>query len=171
GTGIADMTPSRSCFVRNVFDLATPRSWHNPPPHEAPLRSFADRVPPRRRRAHGHLQSAPRAAARRLHAAAHRGHRRRALAPASRRADRLIRGDVRFEGDLIDDFVLLRSDGYPTYHLSVVVDDIDMAITHVARGDDHLSNTPKHILLFRALGAEVPVFAHLPLILGSDKKR
>ena len=83
----------------------------------------------------------------------------------------LIRGDVRFEGDLIDDFVLLRSDGYPTYHLSVVVDDIDMAITHVARGDDHLSNTPKHILLFRALGAEVPVFAHLPLILGSDKKR
>jgi len=83
----------------------------------------------------------------------------------------LIRGDVHFEGELIDDFVLLRSDGYPTYHLSVVVDDIDMAITHVARGDDHLSNTPKHILLFRAFGAAVPVFAHLPLILGSDKKR
>ena len=57
----------------------------------------------------------------------------------------LIRGDVQFEGELIDDFVLLRSDGNPTYHLSVVVDDIDMAITHVARGDDHLSNTPKHI--------------------------
>src|SRR6266700_3351509 len=75
----------------------------------------------------------------------------------------LIRGDVHFEGDLIDDFVLLRSDGYPTYHLSVVVDDIDMAITHVARGDDHLSNTPEHILLFRAFGADVPVFAHLPL--------
>ena len=83
----------------------------------------------------------------------------------------LIRGDVTFEGELLDDFVLLRSDGYPTYHLSVVVDDIDMAITHVARGDDHLSNTPKHILLFRAFGAGVPVFAHLPLILGSDKKR
>src|SRR5436189_63299 len=83
----------------------------------------------------------------------------------------LIRGDVHFEGELIDDFVLLRSDGYPTYHLSVVVDDIDMEITHVARGDDHLSNTPKHILLFRAFGADVPVFAHLPLILGSDKKR
>jgi glutamyl-tRNA synthetase len=83
----------------------------------------------------------------------------------------LIRGDVHFEGELIDDFVLLRSDGYPTYHLSVVVDDIDMAITHVARGDDHLSNTPKHILLFRAFGAEPPVFAHLPLILGSDRKR
>src|SRR5436190_17935112 len=83
----------------------------------------------------------------------------------------LIRGEVHFEGELIDDFVLLRSDGYPTYHLSVVVDDIDMAVTHVARGDDHLSNTPKHILLFRAFGAAVPVFAHLPLILGSDKKR
>jgi glutamyl-tRNA synthetase len=83
----------------------------------------------------------------------------------------LIRGDVHFEGELIDDFVLLRSDRNPTYHLSVVVDDIDMAITHVARGDDHLSNTPKHVVLFRAFGAEVPAFAHLPLILGGDKKR
>jgi len=83
----------------------------------------------------------------------------------------LIRGDVHFEGELLDDFVLLRSDGHPTYHLSVVVDDIDMAITHVARGDDHLSNTPKHILLFRAFGVEPPIFAHLPLILGSDRKR
>jgi glutamyl-tRNA synthetase len=83
----------------------------------------------------------------------------------------LIRGDMHFEGELIDDFVLLRSDGNPTYHLSVVVDDVDMEITHVARGDDHLSNTPKHILLFRAFDAHVPVFAHLPLILGSDRKR
>lgn len=83
----------------------------------------------------------------------------------------LIRGDVEFDGDLIDDFVLLRSDGNPTYHLSVVVDDVDMGITLVARGDDHLSNTPKHILLFRAFGAEPPSFAHLPLILGSDKRR
>ncbi len=83
----------------------------------------------------------------------------------------LIRGDVHFDADLIDDFVLLRSDNHPTYHLSVVVDDIDMQITHVARGDDHLSNTPKHILLFRAFGVEPPVFAHLPLILGSDRKR
>ena len=83
----------------------------------------------------------------------------------------LIRGDVQFEGELIDDFVIIRSDGNPTYHLSVVVDDVDMEITHVARGDDHLSNTPKHIVLFRAFGANVPVFAHLPLILGSDRKR
>jgi glutamyl-tRNA synthetase len=83
----------------------------------------------------------------------------------------LIRGDVHFDADLIDDFVLLRSDGHPTYHLSVVVDDIDMDITLVARGDDHLSNTPKHILLFRAFDSEPPDFAHLPLILGADRKR
>ncbi|HEX6178303.1 MAG TPA: glutamate--tRNA ligase [Thermoanaerobaculia bacterium] len=91
--------------------------------------------------------------------------------PGTIEFDDLIRGHVQFEGDLIDDFVLLRSDGNPTYHLSVVVDDIDMAITHVARGDDHLSNTPKHVVLFKAFGATVPVFAHLPLILGSDRKR
>ena len=94
-----------------------------------------------------------------------------AVAPGAIEFHDLIRGDVQFEGDLIDDFVLLRSDRNPTYHLSVVVDDVDMAITHVARGDDHLSNTPKHVLLFRAFGAAVPSFAHLPLILGSDKKR
>ena len=93
------------------------------------------------------------------------------VAPGTIAFHDLIRGDVQFEGELIDDFVLIRSDGNPTYHLSVVVDDVDMAITHVARGDDHLSNTPKHILLFRAFGADVPVFAHLPLILGSDRKR
>jgi glutamyl-tRNA synthetase len=83
----------------------------------------------------------------------------------------LIRESMRFEAGVLDDFVLLRSDGNPTYHLSVVVDDIDMGITHVARGDDHLSNTPKHIALFKAFGAPIPTFAHLPLILGSDKKR
>ena len=71
----------------------------------------------------------------------------------------------------IEDFVILRSDGLPTYHLSVVVDDVDMRITDVIRGDDHISNTPKHVLLFEALGAPVPRFAHVPLILGQDKKR
>src|SRR3984893_10531028 len=71
----------------------------------------------------------------------------------------------------IEDFVLLRSSGLPTYQLSVVVDDIDMRITHVIRGADHLSNTPKQVLLYRALGAEPPVVAHLPLILGPDKSR
>jgi len=83
----------------------------------------------------------------------------------------MVRGDMDFPPDALDDFILLRSDGNPTYHMSVVVDDIDMRITHVIRGEDHLSNTPKHIPLFQALGGEVPTFGHLPLILGPDKKR
>jgi glutamyl-tRNA synthetase len=83
----------------------------------------------------------------------------------------LVRGDMDFPPDALDDFILLRSDGSPTYHMSVVCDDIDMRITHVVRGEDHLSNTPKHIPLFQALGGQVPVFGHLPLILGPDKKR
>ncbi|MEO1370484.1 MAG: glutamate--tRNA ligase, partial [Acidobacteriota bacterium] len=82
-----------------------------------------------------------------------------------------VRGDVTFPEEAQDDFIILRSDGTPTYHLSVVVDDIDMGVTHVIRGEDHLSNTPKHIGLFRALGAELPAFGHLPLILGTDRKR
>ncbi|MEP6918707.1 MAG: glutamate--tRNA ligase, partial [Acidobacteriota bacterium] len=76
-----------------------------------------------------------------------------------------------FENANIEDFVILRSDGQPTYHASVVVDDIDMAITHVVRGDDHVSNTPKQVLLYRAFGIEPPHFAHVPLILGPDRKR
>jgi glutamyl-tRNA synthetase len=83
----------------------------------------------------------------------------------------LVRGDMEFAADVLDDFILLRSDGSPTYHLSVVVDDVDMGVTCVLRGEDHLSNTPKHVALFRALGAEPPRFGHLPLILGPDKKR
>lgn len=83
----------------------------------------------------------------------------------------IVRGDMDFPPDALDDFILLRSDGNPTYHMSVVCDDIDMAVTHVIRGEDHLSNTPKHVPLFRALGGEVPTFGHLPLILGQDKKR
>jgi glutamyl-tRNA synthetase len=83
----------------------------------------------------------------------------------------LVRGEVEFPPDALDDFILLRSDGSPTYHMSVVCDDIDMRISHVIRGEDHLSNTPKHIPLFRALGGAVPVFGHLPLILGTDRKR
>ncbi len=71
----------------------------------------------------------------------------------------------------IEDFVLLRSNGLPTYQLSVVADDIDMRITHVIRGADHLSNTPKQVLLYAALGAEPPIFAHVPLILGPDRTR
>jgi glutamyl-tRNA synthetase len=85
--------------------------------------------------------------------------------------DDAVKGRIEFDAANIEDFVVLRSDRYPTYHLSVVVDDTEMAITHVIRGDDHISNTPKHVLLFEALGAPVPRFAHVPLILGADKKR
>lgn len=85
--------------------------------------------------------------------------------------DDLVRGEVVFQPEVLDDFIILRSDGTPTYHLSVVCDDSVMKITHVIRGEDHLSNTPKHIVLFEALGVDVPCFAHLPLILGDDKKR
>jgi glutamyl-tRNA synthetase len=83
----------------------------------------------------------------------------------------LVRGTVVFDHAHVEDFVVLRSDGHPTYHLSVVSDDIDMRITHVIRGDDHLSNTPKQVLLYERLGAPLPRFAHVPLILGPDRKR
>jgi glutamyl-tRNA synthetase len=85
--------------------------------------------------------------------------------------DDTVHGRIEFDGANIEDFVILRSDGHPVYHLSVVVDDVDMRITHIIRGDDHVSNTPKHVLLFQALGASLPQFAHVPLILGPDKKR
>ena len=76
----------------------------------------------------------------------------------------IIKGRKRFRGKDLDDIVLLRSDGLPTYHLSVVVDDGEMGITHVIRGEDHIANTPYHILLFEALGYTVPSFAHVPLV-------
>jgi glutamyl-tRNA synthetase len=85
--------------------------------------------------------------------------------------DDLVHGRIEFANGVIEDFVIVRSDGQPTYHLSVVADDIEMRITHVVRGDDHISNTPKHLLLLSAFGANVPAFAHVPLILGQDKKR
>jgi glutamyl-tRNA synthetase len=83
----------------------------------------------------------------------------------------LVRGKVSFEPRDIDDFVILRSDGTPTYHLASTVDDVDYEITHVARGEDLLPSTPKHILLARALGATEPTYAHLPLLFGTDGKK
>jgi glutamyl-tRNA synthetase len=80
-------------------------------------------------------------------------------------------GKLEFANVELEDFVLLRSDGIPTYHLSVVADDMDMQLTHVIRGADHISNTPKQVLQYQALGAPMPVFAHVPLILGPDKTR
>jgi len=85
--------------------------------------------------------------------------------------DDAVFGNVEFANTELEDFVLLRSDGSPTYHLSVVADDIDLRITHIIRGADHISNTPKQVLLYQALGAAMPVFAHVPLILGPDRTR
>jgi glutamyl-tRNA synthetase len=82
-----------------------------------------------------------------------------------------VHGPIEFDNEHIESFVILRSDTHPTYHLSVVVDDIDMAITHVVRGDDHISNTPKQVLLYHAFGKTPPAFAHVPLIMGPDKQR
>src|SRR5262245_11425844 len=83
----------------------------------------------------------------------------------------LIKGDVVFDNRQLDDLIIARSDGTPTYNFCVVVDDVDMEISHIIRGDDHLSNTPRQIQLYEALGHELPQFAHVPLILGTDKAR
>jgi len=85
--------------------------------------------------------------------------------------DDLIKGKITFDNSAADDLIILRSNGYPTYNFSVVVDDALMHITHVIRGDDHLTNTPRQIPIFQALGFPVPQFGHLPMILGSDKSR
>lgn len=82
-----------------------------------------------------------------------------------------IRGEIKFESSLLGDFSIAKSIDEPLYNLAVVVDDAEMEITHVIRGEDHISNTPKQILIYRALGLAVPKFAHLPLILGSDKSK
>jgi glutamyl-tRNA synthetase len=83
----------------------------------------------------------------------------------------LVKGPITVSNDELDDLVLLRTDGVPTYNFGVVVDDIDMTMTHVIRGDDHVNNTPRQINLYQALGASLPHFAHVPMILGSDGQR
>jgi len=87
------------------------------------------------------------------------------------RVNDLIRGEVVFENNTIDDFVLLKSDGYPTYHLANVVDDHLMEISHVLRAEEWLSSTPRHLFLYQALGFEPPQFAHLPMLLGADRAK
>ncbi|MFZ9036362.1 MAG: glutamate--tRNA ligase [Francisellaceae bacterium] len=82
-----------------------------------------------------------------------------------------IKGEIRFANEELDDFIICRSDGTPTYNFCVVVDDIDMEITHVTRGDDHVNNTPRQINLYHAFNAKVPVFAHIPMILGDDGQK
>jgi glutamyl-tRNA synthetase len=83
----------------------------------------------------------------------------------------LIKGNITFNNDELDDLIIERGDGYPTYNFAVVIDDALMNITHVIRGDDHVNNTPRQILLYQALGFKVPKFAHVPMILGADKAR
>ncbi len=83
----------------------------------------------------------------------------------------MIRGEITFPNEDLDDFVLIRSNGVPTYNFVVVIDDIEMKISHVIRGDDHINNTPKQVFLYEALNAKQPLFAHLPMILGQDKKK
>lgn len=81
------------------------------------------------------------------------------------------KGTITFAPEMLDDLVIAKSDGFPTYNFAVVVDDVGMAITHVIRGEDHISNTPKQILIYRALGAPLPEFAHIPMILGPDRSK
>lgn len=83
----------------------------------------------------------------------------------------MIRGEISFPNEDLDDFVMIRSNGVPTYNFVVVVDDIEMAISHVIRGDDHINNTPKQVFLYDAMKKAKPLFAHLPMILGQDKKK
>ena len=85
--------------------------------------------------------------------------------------DDAVHGRISFQGRDLDDFILLRSDASPIYNLAVVSDDVEMKITHVIRGDDHISNTPKQIAIYRALAKPIPVFAHVPMILGNDGKK
>ncbi|HEY5601450.1 MAG TPA: glutamate--tRNA ligase, partial [Patescibacteria group bacterium] len=85
--------------------------------------------------------------------------------------DDQVHGEISFKSDVLEDFVILKSDGFPTYHLAVVVDDNAMKISHVLRGDEWISSTPKHLMLYSKLGWKPPVFGHLPLILGPDKSK
>jgi glutamyl-tRNA synthetase len=85
--------------------------------------------------------------------------------------DDKVKGRIAIANEELDDLVIVRGNGTPTYNFAVVVDDVDMGITHVIRGDDHVSNTPRQILIYQALGAPLPVFAHVPMVLGPDKKR
>ncbi|MGR3311107.1 MAG: glutamate--tRNA ligase, partial [Candidatus Brocadiales bacterium] len=85
--------------------------------------------------------------------------------------DDLIHGKITFDASLIEDFVILKADGFPTYNFACVVDDCTMEITHVIRGDDHISNTPRQVALYHALGFKLPEFGHIPMILGEDGTR
>ena len=127
--------------------------------------------PPSQERYDGHCRALPRAEAERRHDAGEADVIRFRVPSAEVVVDDATRGSVRFAGDEISDFVLVRSDGRPTFDLATSVDDRDLGITHIVRGEDHLANSARHLLLLRALGAVELVFAHCPIIVGADGER
>ena len=145
------------------------RCWCTPEELEAVRREQEGRKePPRYNRRCLNLTDAERAA---FEAEGRASVIRFKVEPEKIRFDDLIRGEVEFDNALLGDFVIVRGDGIPLYHFVVVVDDEAMEISHVIRGEDHLSNTPKHIALIRALGYREPVFGHIPLILNADRSK
>jgi len=145
------------------------RCWCTPDELEA-VRTAQDaaKEPPRYNRRCLNLTDAERAA---FEAEGRPSAIRFKVEPEKIRFDDLIRGEVEFDNQLLGDFVIVRADGVPLYHLVVVIDDEAMEITDVIRGEDHLSNTPKHIALIRALGYREPRFGHIPLILNADRTK
>ena len=127
--------------------------------------------PPSPERYDGRCRALPRAEAERRHDAGEANVIRFRVPAAEIVVEDATRGAVRFAGDEISDFVLVRADGRPTFDLATSVDDRDLAITHIVRGEDHLANSARHLLLLRALGAVEPVFAHCPIIVGADGER
>jgi glutamyl-tRNA synthetase len=127
--------------------------------------------PPSQERYDGHCRVLPRADAERRHETGEANVIRFRVPSAAVVVEDATRGPVRFAGEEISDFVLARADGRPTFDLATVVDDRDLAITHIVRGEDHLANSARHLLVLRALGALEPVFAHCPIIVGADGER
>jgi glutamyl-tRNA synthetase len=145
------------------------RCWCTPEELEAVRTAQgAAKQPPRYNRRCLNLADAERAA---FEAEGRRSVIRFRVEPEKIRFDDLVRGEVEFDNALLGDFVIVRADGIPLYHFAVVVDDEAMEISHVIRGEDHLSNTPKHIALIRALGYREPRFGHIPLILNTDRTK
>jgi glutamyl-tRNA synthetase len=137
----------------------------------ATARAYRCFCPPADERYDGRCRALPRSEAERRHDAGEAGVVRLRVPSGEVVVEDATRGGVRFDGAEISDFVLVRSDGRPTYDLATCVDDRDLGVTHVVRGEDHLANSARHLLLLRALGAIEPVFAHTPIVVGDDGAR
>jgi glutamyl-tRNA synthetase len=137
----------------------------------ATTRAYRCFCPPSEERYDGRCRALPRAEAERRHDAGEANVIRFRVPSAEIVVEDATRGAVRFAAEEISDFVLVRGDGRPTFDLATAVDDRDLAITHIVRGEDHLANSARHLLLLRALGAVEPVFAHCPIIVGADGER